>query len=70
MSMKPGETTSCEASTRCPAWAAWRSPIAAILSPMTPMSARNHGAPVPSTTRPPAMMTSNGVADCPDSSSV
>ena len=44
-----------------------RSPIAAIRSPLTPTSPRNHGAPVPSTMRPPAMIRSNGPGlDCGD----
>src|SRR5688572_19113723 len=56
MSMKPGATTRREASMRRFAAARERSPTAAIRSPTIPTSPRNHGAPVPSTTRPPAMI--------------
>ena len=54
MSMKPGATTRPVASMRRLARAPERSPTAAIRSPITPTSARRQGAPVPSTTRPPA----------------
>ena len=47
--MKPGATTSPAASIRVAAVAAVKSPIAAMRSPLMPTSARNHGAPVPST---------------------
>ena len=58
MSMKPGATTSPDASMRVRAIAFERSPIAAIRSPETPTSPGYQGAPVPSTIRPPAMITS------------
>jgi hypothetical protein len=54
MSMKPGATTRRLASMRRFACVPSRRPTAAIRSPTTQTSARNHGAPVPSTTRPPA----------------
>jgi hypothetical protein len=57
-SMKPGATTCPAASIRVRAPAADRLPIAVIRSPVMPMSARNQGAPVPSTTRPLAITTS------------
>src|SRR5687767_3677522 len=53
MSMKPGATTSREASMRRRALACDRSPTAVMRSPRTPTSARNQGAPEPSTTGPP-----------------
>ena len=52
MSMKPGATTMPLASTRRLAEAEDRSPMAAMRSPLTPRSARNQAAPVPSTMRP------------------
>ena len=58
MSMKPGATTSREASMRRAAGASFRSPTAAMRSPAMPTSARNQAAPVPSTTRPPARIRS------------
>ncbi len=56
--MKPGATTCPVASMRVVARAADRLPMAAMRSPVMPTSARNHGAPVPSTTRPLAITTS------------
>src|SRR5688500_3023155 len=56
--MKPGETTLPVASTRCAAEAPFRSPISAMVLPVIATSARLAGAPVPSTTLPPVMMTS------------
>jgi hypothetical protein len=38
-------------------------PMAAIFPPRTPTSAANHGAPVPSTTRPPVIRRSNGSSE-------
>ena len=61
-SMKPGATTCPAASMRVAAVARDRLPIAAMRSPTMPTSARNHGAPVPSTTRPLAITTSKGPA--------
>ena len=58
MSMNPGATYLPLASTRRLAEAFSRFPTATMRSPRTPTSARNHGAPVPSTTRPPAMIRS------------
>src|SRR5690606_2060168 len=58
-SMNPGATTRPAASMRAAAAARERSPTAAIRPPATPTSARNQGSPVPSTTRPPAITTSN-----------
>ncbi len=60
MSMKPGATTSRLASMRRFAVGALRRPTAAMRSPTTQTSARNQGAPVPSTTRPPAKSRSQG----------
>src|SRR5262245_332009 len=54
MSMKPGATTSREASMRRFDARAPSAPTASMRSPTTQTSARNQGAPVPSTTRPPA----------------
>src|SRR4029078_2390770 len=65
MSMKPGATYFPPASTRRFAEAFSRLPTATILSPRTPTSARNHGAPVPSTTRPPATIRSSAAALAP-----
>ena len=59
MSMKPGATTWSAASIRRRAVAFERSPTAAMRSPAMPTSARNQGAPVPSTTRPPAITRSS-----------
>ena len=59
MSMNPGATTRFVASMRRFAAAPDRFPTAAIRSPEIPTSARTHGAPVPSTTRPPAKIRSN-----------
>src|SRR5204863_3075050 len=59
MSMKPGATTRREASIRRAVEEDDRSPTAAIRLPTIPTSARNQGAPVPSTTRPPAKIRSN-----------
>ncbi len=56
--MNPGETTRLVASTLMPAVASPSEPTAVIRSPVMPTSPRNHGAPVPSTTRPLAMITS------------
>jgi hypothetical protein len=58
MSMKPGATMLPAASTFRAALAAERSPRAASRSPRMPTSARNQGAPVPSTTRPLAITRS------------
>ncbi len=58
MSMKPGATTRPVTSTRVGAVARLRSPMAAMRSPEMARSARTHGAPVPSTRRPPAKTTS------------
>jgi hypothetical protein len=58
MSMKPGARYFPAASTRRFADAFSRFPTAAIRSPRMPTSPRNHGAPVPSTTRPPEMIRS------------
>ncbi len=58
MSMKPGATTSPVTSTRVVAAARLRSPMATMRSPVMARSARTHGAPVPSTRRPPARTTS------------
>jgi hypothetical protein len=65
MSMNPGATMWSRASMRRTAAAFERSPTATMRSPLIPMSARNQGAPVPSTMRPPAMTRSNpdGVSD-------
>ena len=52
--MKPGATTRPAASMRRVAVAPVEAPTAAMRSPTTQTSARNQGAPVPSTTRPPA----------------
>src|SRR5688572_8741949 len=57
-SMKPGATTAPRASIRRRAGAPSSRPIAAIRSPRIPTSARNQGAPLPSTTRPFAMTRS------------
>ena len=57
--MNPGATTSPVASIRVFASAPFRLPIATIRSPRMATSAANQGAPVPSTTRPPVMTTSN-----------
>src|SRR5262245_12780960 len=54
MSMKPGAITSFDASMRRLAVASLSAPTATIRSPATQTSARNQGAPVPSTMRPPA----------------
>src|SRR5207249_6240130 len=54
MSMNPGATTRPAASMRRLAGTPCRFPTAAMRSPTTHTSARDHGAPVPSTTRPPA----------------
>ena len=62
MSMNPGATTWSAASMRRRAAARERSPTATTRSPARPTSARNQGAPVPSTTRPPAMTRSSGLA--------
>ena len=59
--MNPGATTSFEASMRVTARADDRLPMAAMRSPTRPTSARNQGAPVPSTTRPPAKSRSQSV---------
>jgi hypothetical protein len=62
MSINPGATTRFAASMVCAAWRPASCPISTIRSPVMPTSARNHGAPVPSTTRPPVINTSNVVA--------
>src|SRR6266508_3745887 len=62
MSMKPGAITSPFASTVRFAWTGPRLPTALMRSPVTHTSALNHGAPVPSTTRPPVNNTSHGPA--------
>ena len=58
-SIKPGATTIPLASTTVAAEAPERSPRASMRWPMIPTSARTQGAPLPSTTRPPRMTTSN-----------
>src|SRR5688500_5999759 len=58
MSMKPGATTRPLASITRPAAPFIVEPIAAIASPLIARSARYHGAPVPSITRPPRTMRS------------
>lgn len=57
-SMKPGATYSPAASTSRAARAPARSPTAAMRPPRMATSARYHGLPVPSSTRPLRMMTS------------
>src|SRR5207244_13276352 len=57
-SLKPAATTRLRASTRRVAEASPSGPTAAILPSRTPTSATNQGAPVPSTTRPPAKINS------------
>src|SRR5919108_5814759 len=61
-SMKPGATTRPAASITRLAAADARSPMAAMRSPATPRSARTHGAPLPSTIRPPRITTSSIMA--------
>src|SRR5262245_37565578 len=58
MSMKPGATTSPAASITRPARSRPKSPTAVTVSPVIPTSARTPGAPVPSTTNPPAIFKS------------
>ena len=58
MSMKPGATTSPVASITRSAGSLIR-PIRTIFPSRIPTSATYHGAPVPSTMRPPLMRTSN-----------
>ena len=60
MSMNPGATTSPCASMRRVAGASASRPIAAIRPLRIPTSAAYQGEPVPSTTRPLTMTTSNG----------
>ena len=57
--MNPGQTIFPEASTSSLALASDRSPTAAILSPFIPTSLLLAEAPVPSTTSPCLIMTSN-----------
>src|SRR6266545_5839640 len=59
MSMKPGATVSPAASTVCPAGSRERSPTALMLSPVIATSAREDGAPVPSSTCPPVILRSS-----------
>ena len=62
MSMKPGDTTRLRASIVDFAWRPANWPIAVMRSPVIPTSPRYHGAPVPSTMRPPVMRTSKASA--------
>jgi hypothetical protein len=59
MSMKPGATTSPEASITRAASALARLPTASILPRDTPTSAGNRARPEPSTTVPPRISVSN-----------
>src|SRR5256885_13629349 len=61
MSMKPGATYVPEASIARSHFARPRRPTRAIFPPRIPMSATRHGEPVPSSTRPPRMTTSNAI---------
>src|SRR5688572_12677716 len=62
MSMKPGHTTSSEASMVFAADEPSPAPIAAMRPSRMPMSPANGGAPEPSTMRPPRIRISNGIA--------
>src|SRR5256886_6570449 len=61
MSMKPGATYVPEASIARSHFARPRRPTRAIFPPRIPMSATRHGEPVPSSTRPRRMTTSNAI---------
>src|SRR3989449_2317938 len=61
MSMKPGATYVPEASIARSHFARPRRPTRAIFPPRIPMSATRHREPVPSSTRPPRMTTSNAI---------
>src|SRR3989475_8760595 len=61
MSMKPGATYVPEASIARSHFARPRRPTRAIFPPRIPMSATRDGEPVPSSTRPPRMTTSNAI---------
>src|SRR5439155_670186 len=61
-SMNPGAIARSRSSTRRFVFSRERSPTAAMLSPRIPTSARNHGDPVPSTTRPPERIRSKTAA--------
>src|SRR2546427_4429271 len=61
MSMKPGATYVPEASIARSHFARPRRPTRAIFPSRIPMSATRHGEPVPSSTRPPRMTTSNAI---------
>jgi len=58
-SINPGDTTRPDASIVFPASASVRSPMTAICPSLIPMSALNHGPPVPLITLPPPIMMSN-----------
>ena len=59
MSMKPGATISPAASMTFVAGRPFRFPISVIFPPVMPTSAMRQGLPVPSTSLPPRMRTSN-----------
>src|SRR2546427_566691 len=61
MSMKPGATHVPETSIARSHFARPSRPTRAIFPPLIPMSATRHGEPVPSSTRPPRMTTSNAI---------
>src|SRR2546421_1953514 len=61
MSMKPGATYIPAASIARSHFARPRRPTRAIFPSRIPMSATRHGEPVPSSTRPPRMTTSNAI---------
>src|SRR5437867_4681352 len=61
MSMKPGATYFAEASIARSYFARRRRPTRSIFPSRIPMSAPRHGEPVPSSTRPPRMTTSNAI---------
>src|SRR5207245_8249071 len=61
MSMKPGETYVPDASIARSHFARPRRPTRAIFPARIPISATRQAEPVPSSTRPPRMMTSNAI---------
>ena len=65
MSMKPGQTTASPASTTSAAFSGGTAPggvTAATRSPARATSPRNQGLPLPSTTRPPRISTSQTIS--------